>query len=194
MNLDAKAPGKESLIIDSKLFAKEADVEVGVQDVYSMVNGCQPSGVLALSKSAIEDISDVDVASNEDGGDAFPRIACELWGEEAEAIGEETEGLEQESLAAEATLNAMKNDAVLSNDRVANEKTFSNIMTLATKASDDMSEVDEEDGDETPLTDNEAPYDYRPEFASYGNSVEVCGRDLFAIFVIYHLSFPIHYF
>ncbi len=78
---------------------------------------------------------------------------------------EEAEGLDKESLAAEARVSAMKNNPV---DGVANERTTLNIMAPAAKALADMSQVDEGDGAGTPLTDKEAPYGYRPEFASCG--------------------------
>jgi hypothetical protein len=43
-------------------------------------------------KSGIRE-SDANVASNEDGAHAFPRIACDLLGEELEAHNEDSEDL-----------------------------------------------------------------------------------------------------
>ncbi len=83
INLDASAPGKESPIINSKLFVKEVEVEGRVQDDHMMVSGNQRSEVVAWKKSGIKE-SDANVSSNEDGGDAFPRIACDLLGGELE--------------------------------------------------------------------------------------------------------------
>ncbi len=168
----AKAPAEESNF-GGVSSATESEVEGIDQDHHSMVNGGQSSGVVAWRKSGIEE-SDADVASYEDG------IACKLWGEEAEVVGEEAEGLEKENLAVEATVSAMKNDTV------------DGVIAPAAKESGDMSQVDEGDGAGTPLADDEAPYDCRPQFASCGDSVEVCDRDLFAMFLIVSLIFPIH--
>jgi hypothetical protein len=112
-----------------------------VKDDHSTVSEGQSSGVVVWRKSCIED-SDADVAFNEEGGDAFPRIPCKLWKEEVEVAREEAEGLDKESLAAEVRVSAMKNNPV---DGVAGEKTTPNIMAPVAKASVDMSQ-DKGDG------------------------------------------------
>ncbi len=67
-------------------------MEGGVQDDHLMVSGGQSSGLVAWRKSGIKE-SDADVTPNEDGGGAFPRIACELLGEELEAYKKDSEDL-----------------------------------------------------------------------------------------------------
>jgi hypothetical protein len=70
---------------------------------------------------------------------------------------------------------------------------MTNLPIIANEEGDKSRDVDSVLGgihsseDVSPLIDDEAPYDYRPEVASCGNTTEVCDRDLSLYFLIHYV-------